>query len=93
MQSEIWFYRLTDVSNMAFREQIGSEPQNNGKPVDDSLLIPKLQQSLQRHPQGKHLVILHTKGSHYLYSQRYPRSFAFLPRNVLVWMIFVRKTS
>ncbi|MBS0856167.1 MULTISPECIES: kdo(2)-lipid A phosphoethanolamine 7''-transferase [Tatumella] len=77
MQSEIWFYRLTDVSNMAFREQIGSEPQNNGKPVDDSLLIPKLQQSLQRHPQGKHLVILHTKGSHYLYSQRYPRSFAF----------------
>lgn len=25
---------------------------------------------------GKHLVVLHTKGSHYLYSQRYPRSYA-----------------
>ncbi len=76
MQSEVWFYGLTDVNSMAFREQIGSEPENNGKPVDDMLLIPKLQQSLQRYPQGKHLVILHTKGSHYLYSQRYPRSFA-----------------
>lgn len=76
MQSEVWFYGLADVDTMAFREQIGSEPQNNGKPVDDMLLIPKLRQSLDRHPQGKHLVILHTKGSHYLYSQRYPRSFA-----------------
>ena len=75
MQSEIWFYGLTDVDNMAFREQIGSEPVNNGKPVDDMLLLPKLQQSLEAHPQGHHLVILHTKGSHYLYSQRYPRSF------------------
>lgn len=76
MQSEVWFYGLTDVNTMAFREQIGSEPENTGKPVDDMLLIPKLRQSIAAHPQGKHLVILHTKGSHYLYSQRYPRSFA-----------------
>ena len=27
-------------------------------------------------PDGKHLIILHTKGSHFNYTQRYPRSFA-----------------
>lgn len=77
MQSEVWFYSKTDADNIEFREQIGSEPQNRGKAVDDMLLLPKLQQSIDHHPQGKHLVILHTKGSHYLYSQRYPRSFAY----------------
>ncbi|VTR59902.1 Phosphoethanolamine transferase eptB [Serratia fonticola] len=40
------------------------------------LLVDEMKESLARHPDGKHLVILHTKGSHYLYSQRYPRSFA-----------------
>ena len=76
MQSEVWFYDNTNVNNFAFREQIGSEKDNAGKSVDDMLLVPELQKSLERYPQGKHLVILHTKGSHYLYSQRYPRSFA-----------------
>ncbi|RWR03257.1 phosphoethanolamine transferase [[Pantoea] beijingensis] len=76
MQSEAWFYNNTDVDNYAFREQIGSEKRNQGKPVDDMLLIPELKASLDRHPQGKHLVVLHTKGSHYLYSQRYPQAFA-----------------
>ncbi len=76
MQSEVWFYSKTDADNIEFREQIGSEPENRGKPVDDMLLVPKVTQSLARHPQGKHLIILHTKGSHYLYSQRYPRAFA-----------------
>lgn len=76
MQSEIWFYSKTDADNIEFREQIGSEPVNRGKPVADMLLIPKLSQSIEQHPKGKHLVILHTKGSHYLYSQRYPREFA-----------------
>ncbi len=76
MQSEVWFYNNTNADNFAFREQIGSEKQNQGKSVDDMLLIPELKKSLDRHPQGKHLVVLHTKGSHYLYSQRYPRSFA-----------------
>lgn len=77
MQSEVWFYNRTNVDNFAFRETIASEVENEGKSVDDMLLIPKLAESLQRYPKGKHLVILHTKGSHYLYSQRYPRSFAF----------------
>ena len=76
MQSEVWFYNNTDADNYAFREQIGSEKQNQGKSVDDMLLIPELKKSIDRHPQGKHLVVLHTKGSHYLYSQRYPREFA-----------------
>ncbi|MCX8958384.1 kdo(2)-lipid A phosphoethanolamine 7''-transferase [Erwinia psidii] len=76
MQSEVWFYNNTNTDNYAFREQIGSEQQNQGKSVDDMLLIPELEKSLGRHPQGKHLVVLHTKGSHYLYSQRYPREYA-----------------
>lgn len=76
MQSEVWFYNKTDANNYAFREMIASEKRNDGKYVDDMLLVDELKESLARHPQGKHLVILHTKGSHYLYSQRYPRSFA-----------------
>jgi KDO II ethanolaminephosphotransferase len=76
MQSEVWFYDNANANNFSFREQIGSEKRNQGKAVDDMLLIPELQASLQRYPKGKHLVVLHTKGSHYLYSQRYPRDFA-----------------
>jgi KDO II ethanolaminephosphotransferase len=76
MQSEVWFYNNTNTDNYSFREIIASEKRNDGKPVDDMLLVNELQQSLKNHPQGKHLVILHTKGSHYQYSQRYPRSFA-----------------
>jgi KDO II ethanolaminephosphotransferase len=76
MQSEVWFYDNANTNNFSFREQIGSEKRNQGKAVDDMLLVPELQASLQRFPKGKHMVILHTKGSHYLYSQRYPRDFA-----------------
>ena len=76
MQGEVWFYSKTDANNIEFREQIGSEPQNRGKTVDDMLLVPKVAESVSHFPKGKHLIILHTKGSHYLYSQRYPRSFA-----------------
>lgn len=76
MQSELWFYNNADTNNFSFREIIASEKRNDGKPVDDMLLVNELQESLRTHPKGKHLVILHTKGSHYLYSQRYPRSYA-----------------
>ncbi|TPG57036.1 kdo(2)-lipid A phosphoethanolamine 7''-transferase [Ewingella americana] len=76
MQSEVWFYNNANTDNYSFREIIASEKRNDGKPVDDMLLVNELQESLKTHPQGKHLVVLHTKGSHYLYSQRYPRSFA-----------------
>ncbi len=76
MQSEMWFYTNTMADNIAYREQIGAEPRNRGKNVDDMLLLSEMEQSLKNHPQGKHLIVLHTKGSHYSYYQRYTRDFA-----------------
>ena len=76
MQSEAWFYNKALADDYALRETIQSEKRNVGKPIDDMALISELNDSLDRHPQGKHLVILHTKGSHYLYTERYPRAFA-----------------
>ncbi|WP_413742057.1 kdo(2)-lipid A phosphoethanolamine 7''-transferase [Sodalis sp. RH15] len=76
MQSEVWFYNNTDANNFSFREMIGAEKRNDGKNVDDMLLVNEMRESMNRYPKGKHLIILHTKGSHYLYSQRYPRSYA-----------------
>ncbi|EGV6116817.1 kdo(2)-lipid A phosphoethanolamine 7''-transferase [Salmonella enterica subsp. enterica serovar Chester] len=76
MQSEMWFYSNTMADNISYREQIGAEPRNRGKTVDDMLLIDEMQNSLAQNPEGKHLIILHTKGSHFNYTQRYPRSYA-----------------
>lgn len=64
MQSEMWFYSNTMADNISYREQIGAEPRNRGKTVDDMLLIDEMQNSLAQNPEGKHLIILHTKGSH-----------------------------
>ncbi|VDZ76051.1 Phosphoethanolamine transferase specific forthe outer Kdo residue of lipopolysaccharide [Salmonella bongori] len=61
MQSEMWFYSNTMADNIAYREQIGAEPRNRGKTVDDMLLINEMQNSLTQNPEGKHLIILHTK--------------------------------
>lgn len=76
MQSEMWFYSNTMADNISYREQIGAEPRNRGKTVDDMLLIDEMQNSLAQNSEGKHLIILHTKGSHFNYTQRYPRSYA-----------------
>ncbi|QLK60533.1 kdo(2)-lipid A phosphoethanolamine 7''-transferase [Enterobacteriaceae bacterium Kacie_13] len=76
MQSEAWFYNKTRADDYSLRENIASEKRNAGKPVDDMLLVDEMKDSMANHPNGKHLIILHTKGSHYLYSDRYPRSFA-----------------
>ncbi|SUX67182.1 phosphoethanolamine transferase [Citrobacter freundii] len=77
MQSEMWFYSNTMAENIAYREQIGAEPRNRGKNVDDMLLITEMQQSLQpTDDDGKRLIILHTKGSHFNYTQRYTRDYA-----------------
>ncbi|SFU11954.1 phosphatidylethanolamine:Kdo2-lipid A phosphoethanolamine transferase [Kosakonia arachidis] len=76
MQSEMWFYSNTMADNIAYREQIGAEPRNRGRSVDDMLLINEMQNSLDNKSAGKHLIIMHTKGSHFNYTQRYPRSFA-----------------
>ncbi|EHM6378038.1 kdo(2)-lipid A phosphoethanolamine 7''-transferase [Salmonella enterica] len=76
MQSEMWFYSNTMADNISYREQIGAEPRNRGKTVDDMLLIDEMHNSLAQNLGGKHLIILHTKGSHFNYTQRYPRSYA-----------------
>ncbi|PWC10831.1 kdo(2)-lipid A phosphoethanolamine 7''-transferase [Brenneria roseae subsp. americana] len=76
MQSEVWFYNSIEADNYSFREMIASEKQNDGKSVDDMLLVDEVKESLAYYPKGKHLIVLHTKGSHYLYSMRYPRSYA-----------------
>ena len=76
MQSEMWFYSNTMADNIAYREQIGAEPRNRGKNVDDMLLLNEMSVSLKEHEKGKHLLILHTKGSHWSYYQRYTRDFA-----------------
>lgn len=76
MQSEMWFYSNTMADNISYREQIGAEPRNRGKHVDDMLLLDETNIALQNNPTGKHLIVLHTKGSHYNYVQRYPRSYA-----------------
>ncbi|WP_410750126.1 kdo(2)-lipid A phosphoethanolamine 7''-transferase [Citrobacter sp. U14242] len=76
MQSEMWFYSNTMAENIAYREQIGAEQRNRGKTVDDMLLISEMQQSIKPDDTGKHLIILHTKGSHFNYTQRYTREYA-----------------
>ncbi|MGB3254872.1 kdo(2)-lipid A phosphoethanolamine 7''-transferase [Buttiauxella gaviniae] len=76
MQSEVWFYGNTMADNFSYREQIAAEPRNRGKQVDDMLLVEEMRRSVDEHPNGKHLIVLHTKGSHFSYVQRYPRSYA-----------------
>ncbi|MGK2899426.1 MAG: kdo(2)-lipid A phosphoethanolamine 7''-transferase [Burkholderiaceae bacterium] len=76
MQGEAWFYNSVAAYSYELREALASTYAGSGHPIDDMVLVDQLQKSIARHPRGKHLVILHTKGSHYLYSQRYPKSFA-----------------
>lgn len=76
MQSEAWFYSSLDANSYEIREIIVSEYVNSKRPIDDMLLVDQLEKSIKKYPQGKHLVVLHTKGSHHLYSQRYTREFA-----------------
>ncbi|NDY91382.1 kdo(2)-lipid A phosphoethanolamine 7''-transferase [Ideonella livida] len=78
MQSEAGFYTKVRPDAFKLREVIAAQPENLDKRLDDRLLVPEVAQSLARHPAGKgpHLVVLHTKGSHAVYSQRYPSDFA-----------------
>ncbi len=80
MQGEVGFYNRTRADHYKIREVITAEGYNAGKPVDDLLLVREMSDAI-RHwretgKKGPHLVILHTKGSHYLYSKRYPDEFA-----------------
>lgn len=76
MQSEVGLYQRMKPDRYKIREMIFAEPRAAEMPLDDRLLLPELEDTLARHPRGKHVTILHLKGSHYLYTQRYPREFA-----------------
>lgn len=76
MQSEVWFYNSVNADFYKIREVIAAQERNINQAQYDEMLLPELVESVSQHPKGKHLVILHTKGSHYLYTSRYPRSFA-----------------
>ncbi len=79
LQSEVGFYSRTGADFYKLREVIVAQPENQGRPAHDMLLVPELARAVAQHEQRgatPQLVILHTKGSHYLYSQRYPREFA-----------------
>ncbi|MEY2655564.1 MAG: hypothetical protein RLZZ524_2592, partial [Pseudomonadota bacterium] len=84
LQGEAGFYGRIGVDEMKVREQLLSEPAHQGKPVHDLLLVDELRAALARHDERRRsaestgaarqplLVVLHTKGSHYHYAQRYP---------------------
>lgn len=76
MQSEVWFYNSIRPNHYKIREVIVADDANRNKDVLDSLLEAELNASVAKHPQGRHIVVLHTKGSHFNYTSRYPREFA-----------------
>jgi KDO II ethanolaminephosphotransferase len=84
LQGEAGFYGRIGVDEMKVREQVLAEPAHQGKPVHDLLLVDELRAALARHDERRRtaettgaarqplLIVLHTKGSHYHYAQRYP---------------------
>jgi KDO II ethanolaminephosphotransferase len=76
MQSEVWFYNSIKPDFYKIREVIAADSVNRGKPVLDSILVAELEASMAKYPKGRQVVVLHTKGSHFSYTSRYPREFA-----------------
>jgi KDO II ethanolaminephosphotransferase len=76
MQSEVWFYNSLKTDNYKIREVIAADSANRGKPVLDSILVAELEASMAKHAKGRQVIVLHTKGSHFSYTSRYPREFA-----------------
>lgn len=76
MQSEVWFYNSVLADFYKIREVIAADPKYAGKASLDGFLLDELAGALVQRPKGKRVIILHTKGSHFLYTARYPRSFA-----------------
>lgn len=76
MQSEVGFYHRVGPDLYKMREVIVADARAGHAQPLDGLLLPEVDDSLRRHPAGRHLIVLHLKGSHFLYSQRHPRSFA-----------------
>lgn len=76
MQSEVWFYNSLKADAYKIREVIAADSANRGKPVLDSMLVAELEASMAKRPKGRQVIVLHTKGSHFSYTSRYPREFA-----------------
>jgi KDO II ethanolaminephosphotransferase len=76
MQSEVWFYNSIKPDFYKIREVIAADSANRGKPVLDSILVAELEASMAKYPKGRQAIVLHTKGSHFSYTSRYPREFA-----------------
>jgi len=76
MQSEVWFYNSLKTDFYKIREVIAADSANRGKAVLDSMLVAELEASMAKHPKGRQVIVLHTKGSHFSYTSRYPREFA-----------------
>ncbi len=76
MQGEAGFYGRVGADEMKLREMVLAEPAYQGRPAHDDLLVDELRGALDRHDaRASHqplLVVLHTKGSHDHYAQRYP---------------------
>ena len=71
MQGEAGFYQRVHPDFYKLREVIAAEA-GAGREELDGLLVPQVVQSSARHRRGRHAIVLHTKGSHHLYSRRYP---------------------
>jgi KDO II ethanolaminephosphotransferase len=76
LQSEVGLYQLMKPDRYAIREMIFADPRHAKAVKNDLLLVDELEADLKRHPTGRHVSILHIKGSHFSYTQRYPREFA-----------------
>jgi KDO II ethanolaminephosphotransferase len=76
LQSEVGLYQMMQPDRYAMREMIFADPRHAKSTKNDLLLVDELEADLKRHPHGRHVSILHLKGSHFLYTQRYPREFA-----------------
>ncbi len=76
LQSEVWFYNSLKPDFYKIREVIAADSANRGKAVLDSMLVAELEASMAKHPKGRQVIVLHTKGSHFSYTSRYPREFA-----------------
>lgn len=76
MQSEVWFYNSIKPDFYKIREVIAADPAYRGKPVLDLMLVSELELAMAKQPKGRQVVVLHTKGSHFSYTSRYPREFA-----------------
>ena len=76
MQSEVGLYQRMSPDRYKMREMIFADPRAADAPLDDRLLLAELAATVAQRPRGRHVTILHLKGSHYLYTQRYPREFA-----------------